>query len=107
MVQTALGNSNISAGCDILAISITALTIVRCRRIGALNIPLRIGALSGVVTLIAAFKADNIGIAVEVVEVSSGTVIVIGAVEVVWAVREIGAWSLGWKIRGFWLLEPS
>ena len=38
------------------------------------------------------------GIGVEVVEVSSGTVIVIGAVEVVRAVREIGAWNLGWTI---------
>ena len=77
MVQTALGNSSISAGCGILAISISiaALTIVRCRRIGALNIPLGIGTLSGVVTLVAAFKASNIGIAVVVVEVSSGTVI--------------------------------
>ena len=49
-------------------------------------------------TLVAAFKADNIGIVVEVIEVSSGMVIVIGAVEVVWAVREIGAWSLWWSI---------
>ena len=106
MVQTALDNNSISAGCGILAvtISIAALTIVRCRGIGALNIPLRIRAFSGVVTLIAAFKAGNIGIAVEVVEVSSGTGIVIGAVEVVWAVREIGAWSLGWSIGRFGVL---
>ena len=100
MVQTTLGNSSISAGCGILAISISiaALTIVLCRRIGALDIPLGIGTFFGVVTLGAALKSDNIGATVEVVEVSSGTVIVIGAVEVVWAVREIGAWSLGWTI---------
>ena len=100
MVQTTLGNSSISAGCGILAISITiaALTIVLCRRIGALDIPLGIGTFLGVVTLVVAFKADYIGIAGEVVEVSSGTVIVIGAVEVVWAVRVIGAWGLWWTI---------
>ena len=84
MVQTTLGNSSISARCGILAIfiSIAALTIVLCRRIGALDIPLGIGTFFGVVTLVATFKADNIGIGVEVVEVSSGTVIVIGAVEI-------------------------
>ena len=100
MVQTTLGNSSISAGCGILAISISiaALTIVLCRRIGVLDIPLGIGSFFGVVTLVAAFKTDHIGIAGEVVEVSSGTVIVIGAVEIVWVVREIGAWSLGWTI---------
>ena len=98
VVQTTLDNSSISAGCGILAItiSIAAMTIVRC--IGALSIPLRIGAFPGVVTFVAAFKTDNIGVGVEVVEVSAGTVIVIGAVEVVWVVRVVGAWSLGWTI---------
>ena len=105
MVQTTLGNNNISVGCGILAISIAALTIVLCRCIGALDTPLGIGTFFGVVTLVAAFKADNIGIAVQVVEVSSGTVIVIRAVEVVWAVRKIGAWGLWWSISrlGCWL----
>ena len=93
MVQTTLGNSNISTGCGILAISSTALTRVWRRCIGALNIPLWIGAFSGVVTLGAALKADNIGATVEVVEVPSGTVVVIAArVVVVGTVGIVGAW---------------
>ena len=111
MVQTTLGNSSISARCGILAISITiaALTIVRSRRIGALNIPLRIGALSGVVTLVAAFKADNAGSRGKSVGVSSGTIVAIGVVVVVdvWAgdivvavgtVGIVGTWCLWWSI---------
>ena len=83
MVQTALGNSNISAGCGVLAISITALAIVRCLCIGAWTILLRIGAFFGVVTFGAAIETDNIGIAVEVVRVPSGTGVVIGTAEAV------------------------
>ena len=56
------------------------MTLVRCRLLG-------IGAFFGVVTLGAAFKADNIGLGFEVVVVvSSWTVVVIGTVVVVWAV---------------------
>ena len=90
MVQTASCDSGIATRCSILAvsISITALSRVVCWCIGALNIPLGIGAFSGVVTLVAAFKADNI---------DTGTVVVIGAVVVVvvvWA-REIVVGTVG------------
>ena len=97
MVQAALDNSGISTGCSILAIpisiSIAVVTLVLCRLLG-------IGAFSGVVTFGAAFKADNIGLGVEVVVVvvSSWTIVVIGTVGVVWAVWISGAWGLRWSI---------
>ena len=92
MVQTALGKSSISAGCGILAItiSVAGLTRVRCRCIGVLDIPLWIGAFSGEVTFGAAFKADNIGITVEVVEVSSGTVVVMGRLKLFGRLGKVG-----------------
>ena len=93
-------------GCSILAISISILTLSRvgCWCIGAWNILLGIGAFSGVVTFGAAFKADNIGLGIEVVVVSSWTVVVIGTVGVVWAVWNGGAWGLRWSISrlGCW-----
>ena len=89
MVEAASGNSSIATGCSILAISIsiTALSRIRCRCIGARSIPLGIGAVSGVMTLVAAFKADNAGSRGKSVGVSSGTIVAIGAVVVVdvWA----------------------
>ena len=96
MVQEALDNNSISTWCGILAISIsiTGLTRVRCRLLG-------IGAFSGVVNFGAAFKADNIGLGIEVVVVSSWTVVVIGTVGVVWAVWKGGAWRLRWSVS--WL----
>ena len=96
MVLTALDNSSIATGCGILAISISiaGLTLVRCRLLG-------IGAFSRVVTFGATFKADNIGLGIEVVGVSSWTIVVIGTVGVVWAVWIGGAWGLRWSIS--WL----
>ena len=99
MVETALGHRNIPTGCSTLAVPSTALTRVRRRGIGALNIPPRIGAFSGVVSLVSALKADNTGATVEVVEVPSGTVVVSAAgVEVVGTVGVSGAWCLRWTI---------
>ena len=102
VVQAALDNSSIPTGCSILAIpisisiSITVLTLVLCRL-------LRIGAFFGVVASVPAFKADNIGLGVEVVD-SSWTVVVIGTVVVVWAVWIGVAWGLWWSISrlGCW-----
>ena len=63
------------------------------------------GAFSGVVTFGAAFKADNIGLGVEVVVVvvvvSSWTIVVIGTAGAVWAVWISGTWGLRWSIS--WL----